>query len=135
MRVLCSAASIALLFGLALTALGPFCVGAQPAPRPLRLASLTQWSVNQHRSGWSATAPVAADPRQRLANGVVDRPVFWWQRALIQRSALARKPIRVLSTEEAAPLGGRGAFDLSVRPPPGPSAWVELTAVPRGGDV
>ena len=72
-----------------------------------------------------------------LDGGVVDRPVFWWQRGVIQRSALARKPVRVLPGAEASALGGRGEFELgAVRPPSGTTAWTEVEVRPRSaGDA
>ena len=130
----------ALVAALALLALSPWIAGSQPAPLTIRLALLPQWSVNQHRggAGWGSRGPLTPDFRTALAGGVVDRPVFWWQRGLIQRSSLVRKPIRVLPPAEAAPLGGRGQFDLvSVRPPTGPAAWtdVEIAFRGQGGDL
>jgi hypothetical protein len=130
-----SATPVVLLAVLVLLAVGPLAVRAQTAPLTLRLALLPQWSVNQHRSSWSVQSAVTPVLRQALDGGVVDRAVFWWQRGLIQRSSLVRKPIRVLPPEEAASLGGRGAFDLSVRPPAGASAWTQIDVIPRGGDV
>ncbi len=130
-----AATPIVLLSVLGLLAVGPLAVGAQTAPLTLRLALVPQWSVNQHRSSWSVQSAVTPELRQALDGGVVDRAVFWWQRGLIQRSSLVLKSIRVLSPEEAAPLGGRGAFDLSVRPAAGASAWTQIDVIPRGGDV
>ncbi|MBI4014216.1 MAG: hypothetical protein HY359_18005 [Candidatus Rokubacteria bacterium] len=135
-----SAAPTAVLCVLALLAIGPLIARAQTAPLSVRLALLPQWSVNQHRggAGWGSRGPLTPDFRTALAGGVVDRPVFWWQRGLIQRSSLVRKPIRVLPPAEAAPLGGRGQFDLvSVRPPAGPAAWtdVEIASRGQGGDL
>jgi hypothetical protein len=129
------ATRIVLLSMLALLGVGPLAVGAQTAPLTLRLALVPQWSVNQHRSSWAAQSPVTPELRRALDGGVVDRAVFWWQRGLIQRSSLVRKPIRVLPPEEAASLGGRGAFGVSVRPSAGASAWTQIDVLPRGGDV
>jgi hypothetical protein len=134
-RVRSAAAPIVLLSVLVLLAVGPLSLGAQTAPLTLRLALLPQWSVNQHRSSWSVQSSVTPELRRALEGGVVDRPVFWWQRGSIQRSMLVGKPFRLLSPDEAAPLGGRGPFDLSVRPPAGASAWAQIDVVPRGGDV
>jgi hypothetical protein len=116
----------------------PWTVAAQSGPPTVRLALLSQWSVNQHRTE-GASAPVRAELRTALDGGVVDRMVFWWQRGVIQRSALARKPVRVLPGPEASGLGGRGEFELgSVRPPTGTAAWTEVEVRPRtagAGDV
>ena len=127
-----------LLVLLAAVATLPWIVAAQSGPPAVRLALLPQWSVNQHRAGF-ASAPVRAELRAALDGGVVDRPVFWWQRGVIQRSALARKPVRVLPGPEASVLGGRGEFELgSVRPPAGTAAWTDVEVRPRSagaGDV
>jgi hypothetical protein len=118
---------------LAVVATLPWMVAAQPAPLAVRLALLPQWSVSQHRAG-GVSAPVRAELRAALDRGVVDRPVFWWQRGVIQRSALALKPVRVLGGPEASLLGGRGEFELrSVRPPTGAAAWTEVEVWPRSG--
>jgi hypothetical protein len=130
-----AAAPILLLSVLVLLAVGPLSLGAQPAPLTLRLALLPQWTVNQHRSSWSVQSTVTPDLRRALDGGVVDRPVFWWQRGSIQRSTLVGKPFRLLSPEEAKGLGGNGAFDLKIRPPDGASAWAQVEVIPRGGDV
>ena len=104
----------------------------QPATATvLRVALLPQWTIHQHRGGPALRAAVEG--------GVVDRTVFAWQRGVIQRQALVWKPVRVLPGAEAAPLGGRGQFDLgAVRPPGGPSAWTEIEVIragPRPDDV
>jgi hypothetical protein len=109
----------------------PWIVAAQSGAPTVRLAMLPQWSVNQHRMG-GVTAPVRPELRVALDGGVVDRPVFWWQRGVIQRSALAWKPVRVVPGAEASVLGGRGEFELgAVRPPAGPAAWTEIEVRPR----
>ncbi len=136
-----SAAPAAALSVLALLAIGPLIARAQTAPLTVRLALLPQWSVNQHRGGasWGPRGPVTPDFRTALDGGVVDRPVFWWQRGAIQRSALAWKPIRILTASDAAALGGRGAFELvAVRPPAGATAWTQVEVASRGalpGDI
>jgi hypothetical protein len=89
---------------------------AQAPPRVVRVALLPQWVVQQHRS-----LPTLSEA---LEGGVVDRTVFAWQRGVIQRQALVPKPIRVVP--DAAPLGGRGRFDIAVRPPTGRAAWTEI---------
>jgi hypothetical protein len=120
-----------LLVLLAAAVTTPWIVAAQSGPPALRLALLPQWSVNQHRAG-VFSAPVRAELRTALDRGVVDRPVFWWQRGVIQRSALAWKPVRVLPGPVAGTLGGRGDFELgSVRPPTGAAAWTEVEVRPR----
>jgi hypothetical protein len=127
-----------LLVLLAAGASAPWIVAAQSAPPAVRLALLPQWSVNQHRMG-GVTAPIRPELRSALDGGVVDRPVFWWQRGVIQRSALAWKPVRVLPGAEASILGGRGEFELGpVRPPTGTTAWTQIEVRPRSaapGDV
>jgi hypothetical protein len=71
--------------------------------------------------------------RQAVDGGVVDRTVFSWQRGVLQRQALVRKPIRVVPDSEAGVLGGRGRFDLAaVRSPAGGAAWTEV-AISRTG--
>lgn len=133
--------SAALCAALALLALAPWIARSQPAPLAIRLALVSQWSVNQHRGGaaWGSQGPVTPDIRTALDRGVVDRPVFWWQRGAIQRSTLVWKPIRLLPASDAAALGGRGDFDLvAVRPPAGATAWTQVEVAPRGappGDV
>jgi hypothetical protein len=98
---------------------------AQPTGGTLRIASVTQWVVNQHRA-----AP--AELRAALDGGVVERVVFWWQRGVIQRTALVPKPVRVVPEPEATPLGGRGDFHLAAtRPPAGGAAWAELDILAR----
>jgi hypothetical protein len=125
-----------LLLLLAAGAGAPWIVAAQSGAPAVRLAMLPQWSVNQHRLG-GVTAPIRPELRAALDAGVVDRPVFWWQRGVIQRSALARKPVRVLPGAEASVLGGRGEFELgTVRPPSGTAAWTEVEVRPRSaGDA
>jgi len=87
------------------------------APAPVvRVALLPQWVIQQHRS-----LPALVEA---IEGGVVDRTVFAWQRGVIQRQALVPKPIRVVP--DPAPLGGRGRFDITVRPPTGLSAWTEI---------
>ncbi len=124
------AAVVCVLAFLSLVA-GPWLVGAQSAAPPLRIALLAEWSVSQHRAGITAGGPVGPELRAALDGGVVDRPVFWWQRGAIQRSALARKPIRVLAAAEASLVGGQGEFEVVVRPPSGPAAWTEVELRPR----
>jgi hypothetical protein len=87
-----------------------------PSPLIVRVALLPQWVIQQHRS-----LPALAEA---IESGVVDRTVFAWQRGVIQRQALVLKPIRVVP--DPAPLGGRGRFDITVRPPTGPAAWTEI---------
>ena len=107
-------------------------LGQPPATSTvLRVALLPQWTIRQHRGGPAL--------RAAIEGGVVDRTVFAWQLGVIQRQALVSKPVRVLPGAEAAPLGGRGQFDLgSVRAPAGPSAWTEIEvtrAAPHPDDV
>jgi hypothetical protein len=87
-----------------------------------------EWVILQHRS-----LPALAEA---IEGGVVDRTVFAWQRGVIQRQALVSKPIRVVP--DPAPLGGRGQFDITVRPPTGRAAWTEIEVrrtSPRPDDV
>jgi hypothetical protein len=118
------------LLGLALAVL----VGqaaAESGPAQLRLALLSQWSIQQHRHAWPALAGA-------LDAGVVDRLVFQWQRGRIQRESLVTKPIRGLVAAEAEGLGGRGSVRLAgVRAPSGPAAWTDVAlGGPLGpGDV
>jgi hypothetical protein len=87
------------------------------APSPVvRVALVPEWVILQHRS-----LPALAEA---IEGGVVDRTVFAWQRGVIQRQALVSKPIRVVP--DPAPLGGRGRFDVTVRPPTGRAAWTEI---------
>jgi len=87
------------------------------APAPVvRVALLPQWVIQQHRS-----VPALGEA---IESGVVDRTVFAWQRGVIQRQALVSKPIGVVP--DPAPLGGRGRFDITVRPPTGRAAWTEI---------
>ena len=89
--------------------------GQTPSP-VLRIALLPQWVIQQHRS-LSALS-------EAIEGGVVDRTVFAWQRGVIQRQVLVSKPIHVVP--DPAPLGGRGRFDITVRPPTGRAAWTEI---------
>jgi hypothetical protein len=101
---------------------------AQAPPPVVRVALLPQWVIQQHRS-----LPALAEA---IEGGVVDRTVFAWQRGVIQRQALVSKPIRVVP--DPAPLGGRGRFDVTVRPPTGRAAWTEIEvhqASPSADDV
>jgi hypothetical protein len=118
---------------LLLLTLGTAAVVAQPAASTIRLAFLRQWVVNQHRVPlFGFQRHLAPEFGSALESGVVDRTVFAWQRGRIQRWWLLRKPVRVLSGDEAAALGGRGQFDLvAVRPPRGPAAWTEVEVVAR----
>jgi hypothetical protein len=127
------AALLALFVGLVV---GPLGVAAQ-SPLTIRLALLSQWSVHQHRGGgWLAAGPIVPELRAALEGGVVDRPVFWWQRGVIQRSSVVWKPIRVLAGPEAAELGGRGEFDLvAARPATGAAAWSQIDVRPRSGQA
>jgi hypothetical protein len=120
--------TLALLLGLALlTSALP--LAAQPAG--VRLALVSQWVVSQHRAADHSLAP---ELRRALDSGVVERPVFRWQRGLIQRRALVWKPIRVLPADEAAALGGRGDFQLArVGPPRDGAAWTTVeVGLPSG---
>jgi hypothetical protein len=102
---------------------------AQAPPATLRLALLPQWVIQQHRSAGGAFSPALRDA---LEGGVVDRTVYSWQHGVIQRQSLVAKPIRALPEAEAAPLGGRGAFEaVAIRPPAGPAAWTEVDVVRR----
>jgi hypothetical protein len=83
-----------------------------------------------------ASGPILPEFRAALDGGVVDRPVFWWQRGVIQRSALAWKPIRVLGAPEASGLGGRGEFDLlAAGRATGAAAWSQIDVRPRSGQA
>lgn len=118
------------LFGLAAIGLLLATVGARAEAASIKIALLSQWSVNQHRSGWHGTLVPAF--LTALEGGVVDGAVFWWQRGAIQRSSLVEKPIRVLSGPESTSLGGRGEFELvRVRGPRASSAWIDVDVVPR----
>jgi hypothetical protein len=102
-----------------------------PSPAVVRVALLPQWTVQQHRGASGVL-------REALDGGVVDRTVFSWQHGLIQRQALVWKPVRVLPEPEAGGLGGRGRFEVAVRPPSGPAAWTEITVTrpaPTAADV
>jgi hypothetical protein len=106
-------------------------VRAQGPPSTVRLALLPQWVVQQHRTIGGGLLPALRDA---LEGGVVDRTVFGWQRGLIQRQALVWKPVRVIPETEAAPLGGRGRFELvAVRPPAGRAAWTEVDVTHGSG--
>jgi hypothetical protein len=125
------------MLGLAAIVLGAAAPGtAQGTAGVLRVALLPQWAIQQHRASGGALGPAL---REAVDGGVVDRTVFAWQRGLLQRQALVRKPIRVLPEPEAVALGGRGTFELTaVRPPAGPAAWTEIEvtrAAPRADDV
>jgi hypothetical protein len=114
---------VALLLGWSLAVLP---AGAQPGLFVLRVASLSQWSVEQQRRALPELAAA-------VERGVVDRPVFQWQRGLIARESLAPKPYTVLAGPEAEALGGRGSFGLAaLRPSRGPAAWVELDVTASG---
>lgn len=106
-------------------------VRAQGPPDVVRLALLPQWVIQQHRTGGSSANPAL---REAIDGGVVDRTVFAWQRGVIQRQVLVRKPIRVVPEPEATALGGRGRFALgAVRPPAGRAAWTEVEIVRASG--
>jgi hypothetical protein len=124
-------AIVALILGL-----GASLARAQAGPETIRVALLPQWVVNQHRvgPGLASSGTISPELQRALDAGVVGRIVFWWQRGVIQRDALVWKPVRVLDPAEAAPLGGRGTFELvAVRPPAGASAWTEVEVAPRSG--
>lgn len=107
---------------------------AQPAPAVVRLALLPQWVLGQHGVVAEGRVEVRPELRQALDGGLVDRVVFHWQRGVIQREVMVRKPVRVLPPGEASTLGGRGAFDLrEVRQPTGRSAWTEVEIASRAG--
>jgi hypothetical protein len=115
-------------------------VGVSPSPAQtsasvVRLALLPQWAIQQHRAGRGLNPAL----RDAVDKGVVDRTVFSWQRGVLQRAALVRKPIRLVPDDEAAALGGRGRFTLvGVRPPQGRAAWTEVEvsrAQPSAADV
>jgi hypothetical protein len=99
---------------------------AQGATGTVRLAFLPQIVVGQQAGG--------RDFRTVLDGGVVDGPVFVWQRGLIERRSLVLKPIRLVTGDEAAGLGGRGQFQVvGVRASRGPSAWVDVDVADAGG--
>jgi len=110
--------------------------GAQPQAAVVRLALVSQWTIDQHRAAmWAGSAPGGSpELRAALEGGVVDRLVFSWQRGVIQRETLVPKPVRVLVGPEAEALGGRGKFQfLGVRPPTGRDAWTEVAVAPGTG--
>jgi hypothetical protein len=110
-------------------AVGPLLAGGQAGPPPLRIAFVSEWAVEQHRRVGGAPRPELGSALDR---GVVDGLVFGWRRAVIPRQALVAKPVRVLSREEAAPLGGHGAFRLAaLRRPAGAAAWTEVEVAPE----
>jgi hypothetical protein len=111
-RVAISGLVLAAALGMA----GAFPGHAQTPVRVVRVALLPQWIIQQHRS-----LPALFEA---IEGGVVDRTVYAWQRGVIQRQALVSKPIRVVP--DPAPLGGRGRFDITVRPPAGRAAWTEI---------
>jgi hypothetical protein len=112
-------------------ALGSTPGAAQPAPATIRVALLPAWVTAQHHLG-SIAGPAAPELRAALDSGVVEGPVFAWDRGRIARWMLVPKPIRVLDGPEAAALGGRGRFELvAVRPPEGASAWNTVQVTPR----
>lgn len=101
----------------------------QDIPFTVRIALVSQWVVDRHRSAGAlgTRGPMIPQFRAALDGGVVDRAVFAWQRGVIQRNSLVWKPIRVLAGSESSALGGRGEFRLlAVRPPQGPAAWTEV---------
>lgn len=125
-------------FGVVIAAglLAASAAAAEPLSATVRLAFLPRWVVEQHRpfppAGPAARLEVF---REALRGGVVDRPVFWWQRGRIQRELLVWKPVRVLEGEEAQGLGGRGRFRLeAVRRPTGGAAWTEVTVLAERAD-
>jgi hypothetical protein len=137
MRTIGLSAKCALLLALFVGLVaGPLGVSAQ-SPLTIRLASLSQWPVHQHRGGgWLTAGPIGPELRAALESGVVDRPVFWWQRGVIQRSSVVWKPIRVLAGPEGAELGGRGEFDLvAARRATGAAAWSQIEVRPRTGQA
>jgi hypothetical protein len=125
-----SATRVLLLVLAGVLGLAPLLTVAQPGSLTLRLASIQQWSVSQHRAG----GRLSPELRAALDGGVVDRPVFWWQRGAIQRSSLAPKPVRVVPGPEATLLGGLGEFELvSLRTPSGAAGWTQIEVRPRSG--
>jgi hypothetical protein len=110
---------LALLAACVASAQGP------PAPLSIRIALLSQWTLDQHRGR-------AEELRQAVDGGVVDRPVFRWNRGRIQRGSLVWKPIVVLPAADAAALGGRGSFQLAgVLPPSDQAAWTTVQIAPQ----
>ncbi len=111
---------------------GTAAVVAQPAASTIRVAFVRQWVVNQHRVIVGFARGLSPELGTALERGVVDRTVFTWQHGRIQRWWLLRKPIRALPAAEAAPLGGRGQFEVvAVRPPLGTAAWTEVDVAAR----
>jgi hypothetical protein len=100
---------------------------AAAQPVQVRLGLVSQWLVNQH--GQTTESLAAA-----LERGLVDGPVFSWQRGRVPASALVPKPIRALPAAEAAALGGRGDCDVTgVRAPAPPAVWTTVDLLPRSG--
>ncbi|MBI3454465.1 MAG: hypothetical protein HY002_01580 [Candidatus Rokubacteria bacterium] len=114
------------LLGLVTTAASTL---GQDVPFTVRIALVSQWVVDRHRSAGAlgVRRPMIPQFRAALEGGVVDRAVFAWQRGVIQRNSLVWKPIRVLAGPESSAIGGRGEFRLlAVRPPQGTAAWTEV---------
>jgi hypothetical protein len=110
-------------------------VGTATAQEPVtvRLALLPQWVINTHRMSGSPLQSLRLTPSfaEALERGVTETVVFAWQRGRIQRSSLVVKPIRVLSSAEATPLGGRGEFRLgAIEAPRDASAWTAVHVIP-----
>lgn len=110
---------------------------AQPpaAPSTIRVALVRQWVVNQHRVPlFGFDRRLSPEFRTALESGVVDRTVFAWQRGVIQRWWLVRKPVGILAGPEATTLGARGQFEVTgVHPPQGTAAWTEVRVAARTG--
>jgi hypothetical protein len=114
-------------------------VGTAIAQEPVtvRLALLPQWLINTHRMSGPSLEGLRLAPSfaEALERGVADRVVFAWQKGRIQRSSLVVKPIRVLSSAEATPLGGRGEFRLGdIEAPREGSAWTVVPIIPPSGE-